>query len=326
MYYVIVNPASRSGKGRKIWEDLRRELDRQEEEYRYYFTRPERDAGKLAACILRKEKETADVILFGGDGSMNELLQGVAALGENAFERLRLFYIPSGSASDLARALALPKDPKKSLARILAAKRGETENAVSEHPTDIGVLEFCDAEKKEYNGTKRYFIVSAGIGFDAAVCAEVAASPLKKFFNRMGLGGLSYGFICIKNLLAAPRNDAELILDRRQVFKAKNCLFVTIMNHKFQGGGVMFTPEAVSDDGLLDYCYTDGISRAKVLGIFPKVYKGRHVGTKGIMIGRAGQLVVTFPEHLWVHTDGEVRTRARAIGAKCLPGRLRLLV
>ncbi len=326
MFYVIVNPAARSGRGRKIWEELRRELDRQEIGYRYYFTRPERNAGRIAAAILKKVKATADVILFGGDGSVNELLQGVGALGEENFERLKLFYIPSGSGGDLARALDLPKDPKESLARILAAKRGDTENGVKERFTDIGVLSFRDAEKKEYNGRKRYFVVSSGIGFDAAVCEEVASSPAKKVFNRLGLGGLSYGFICVKNLLMAPRNDAEILLDRQRVYKAKDCLFAAIMNHKYQGGGVMFTPEADSTDGMLDLCFTDGISRIKVLKTFPKAYKGRHVGTKGIIIDRAKELVVAFPNYLWVHTDGEVSVRARAVGAKCLPGKLRLLV
>ncbi|MCR5250305.1 MAG: hypothetical protein K6E50_06850 [Lachnospiraceae bacterium] len=331
MFCFIINPAARSGRGRRIWEKLREELDHKNVEYRYYFTSKERSAGRIVRCILKANAGTVTVVLLGGDGTVNELLQGVAASGEDCFERLRLGYIPTGSASDLARALELPANQLEGLRRILAAGDGHISyvdgtSAARERSTDLGVLEYLDAEKKEYNGRKRYFAVSAGMGFDAAVCAEASVSATKKALNRIGLGGLSYGFICVKRLLGAPRTDCTVIMDRKEAISAHDCLFVTVMNNRFQGGGVMFAPEAVSNDGMLDLCFTDRISRGKVLITFPKAYSGSHVGTKGIILKRAKEARIAATGYLWVHTDGEVKTKAKEVSIRCLPGKLRLLL
>ncbi len=331
MFYIIINPTARSGKGMKIWQELRRELDQKQVEYRYYFTAKDRTAGIIVKCILNKDKGAVNLILLGGDGTVNETINGIAATGDKNFDRLKLCYIPGGSASDLARALKLPKDPKESLRRILAAGDGrmsrmEGSAPAKERRTDLGLLTYNEALKPEMNGHKRYFIVSAGIGFDAAVCAEASVSKAKKYFNSMGLGGLVYGFICVKRLLTGTKADCTVFMDRKKIYSAKDCLFVAIMNHKYQGGGVMFAPEAVGDDGLLDLCFTDRASRRKVLFTFPKAYNGSHVGTKGIVIEKAEEVRIATSEMLYVHTDGEVVTKAKDISARCVPSKLRLMV
>ena len=331
MFYFIINPAARSGRGKKIWNELREELERKNVEYRFYYTAKERGVGRIARCILNTNRGSVTIVLLGGDGTVNEFLQGVAACGDDSFERLRMGYIPAGSATDLARALELPADPMENLKRILAAGDGKLSyvdgtQAATERATDLGLLCYQDAEKKELNGRSRLFVVSAGMGFDAAVCAESAASGEKKLLNRIGLGGLSYGLLCVKRLLGAPRNNCTVFMDRKRVYAAKDCLFVTVMNHKYQGGGVMFAPAALGNDGILDLCFTDRISRGKVLFTFPKAYSGAHVGTKGIILEQAREVRIAASTYLWVHTDGEVRTKARSLTVRCLPGKLRLLV
>ena len=330
MFYIIINPTARSGKGMKIWQELRKELDDKQVEYRYYYTAKDRKAGTIVKCILNKDKGTVNLILLGGDGTVNETVNGIAAAGDKCFSRLKLCYIPTGSASDLARALELPDDPLKSLKRILAAGDGQMswmdgEPPARERRTDLGLLTYNEAEREDMNGHRRYFIVSAGIGFDAAVCAEVARSRLKKFFNKLGLGGLVYGFICLKGLLTAPKADCNIYMDGKRVYPARDCILVAVMNHKYQGGGVMFAPDADSTDGELDLCFTDRIKRRKVLFTFPKAYSGDHVGTKGICIDRSSEVRITSSQMLYVHTDGEVTTRAMDISARCLAGKLRLL-
>ncbi len=331
MFYIIINPAARSGKGMKIWHDLRKQLDEKQVGYRYYYTAKGRNAGTIVKCILNKDKGLINLILLGGDGTVNETVNGIAAAGDKCFDRLKLCYIPTGSASDLARALEITDDPKVCLKRILASGDGKMSfvdgtPAARERRTDLGILTYNDPEKEELKGHRRFFTVSAGIGFDAAVCAEVAHSGLKKIFNRFGLGGLVYGFICVKSLFMGKRADCNIYMDGTRIYPARDCLFVAVMNHKYQGGGVMFTPDAVSNDGVLDLCFTDRLGRLKVLTAFPKAYSGRHVGTKGICIDRASDIRITSSEMLHVHTDGEVTTRAMDISIKCLPGKLRLMV
>lgn len=331
MFYIIINPTARSGRGIKIWHELRKELDEKRIEYRYYFTAKDRSAATIVKCILNRNRGLINLILLGGDGTVNETVNGIAAAGDKCFERLKLSYIPTGSASDLARALGLSDDPRKRLKRILAAGDGKISYmdgtpAAKERRTDLGLLTYNDSYIEELNGHRRFFIVSAGIGFDAAVCAEVAHSKLKKLFNRFGMGGLVYGFICVKRLLTGTVADCNVYMDNKPAYPARDCLFVAVMNHKFQGGGVMFTPDAESDDGILDVCYTNRLGRIKTLMTFPKAYSGAHVGTKGICIDRASDIRITSSEMLYVHTDGEVVTKAMDISIKCLPGKLRLMV
>ena len=331
MFYVIINPTARSGKGMQIWQGLKKEMDERQVNYRYYFTRKDRSAAGIIKCILNKDHGIINLILMGGDGTVNQTINGIAAAGQKCFDRVRFCYIPAGSASDLARALQLPDDPHKSLRRILAAGDGQMSwmngsGAAKERLTDLGLLTYNEAENPEYNGRKRYFIVSAGIGFDAAVCAEVANSKAKKDFNAIGLGGLVYGFICVRRLLTGTKADIRVIMDGKRIHPARDCLFVAVMNHRYQGGGVMFTPAAVSDDGLLDLCFTDRMKRRKILLTFPKAYTGDHVGTKGLVIDRARDVRIVSSEMLCVHTDGEVATRAKDISIRFIPVKLRLMV
>ena len=316
MYYFIVNPAAKSGRGMQVWRQVHTELKNRDTEYRFYLTAKERNASFLAKHLLKKVPGEVTIVALGGDGTVNEVLQGIAAAG--AFERTRLGYIPAGSSNDLARALELPQDPVEILERILD---GDGERRI-----DLGRLYYRDAEDPELNGRQRYFVVSAGIGFDAAVCAESLETKDKAFFNRIGLGALSYGFLCVKRLLLSKGAEFQITLDGKRIHAVQDSLFVAIMNHKYQGGGVMFAPDAVDDDGELDLCFTDRMSRFKVLMTLPKAYSGAHVGTPGIRQDKARKIRIISDAPLYVHTDGEVQTKATDISVRCLPKKLRLLV
>jgi YegS/Rv2252/BmrU family lipid kinase len=294
---------------------VRAELKRTGTAYRFYLTAKERNASFLAKLLLKKVPGEVTIVTLGGDGTVNEVLQGIAAAG--AFARVRLGYIPAGSSNDLARALQLPQDPVEMLHRILSDE--------GERRIDLGRLLYRETDTPEMNGKQRYFVVSAGIGFDAAVCEEALRTKDKAFFNRIGLGALSYGFLCVKRLLLSKGADFQITLDGKRVHAVKDSLFVAIMNHKYQGGGVMFAPDAADDDGELDLCFTDRMSRLNVLMTFPKAYSGSHVGTPGVRLEKARKIRIVSTEPLYVHTDGEVQTRAVDISVRCLPGKLRLL-
>ena len=316
MYYFIVNPAAKSGRGMQVWRRVRAELKLRGTEYRFYLTTRERNASFLAKHLLKKKPGEITIVALGGDGTVNEVLQGIAAAG--AFPRVRLGYIPAGSSNDLARALALPQEPTEILHRILS---GEEERQI-----DLGRLNYRNAEETALNGKQRYFVVSCGIGFDAAVCEEALRTKDKAFFNRIGLGAMSYGFLCVKRLFLSEGVDFQITLDGKRIHAVQDSLFVAVMNHKYQGGGVMFAPDAVDDDGELDVCFTDRMSRGKVLMTLPKAYRGAHVGTPGIRIDKARKIRIVSSKPLYVHTDGEVQTKATDISVRCLPGKLRLLV
>jgi YegS/Rv2252/BmrU family lipid kinase len=250
------------------------------------------------------------LVVLGGDGTMNEVLQGVAD-----FNHTYIAYIPTGSSNDLARDLKITGEPLEILKQILKAKKPV--------PIDMGVLTYNSMNKErsrlhnKHIKNTRYFNVSCGIGFDAAICEEALASKTKNFFNKIGLGKLTYGTIAIKQLFTATKSGCKLYLDDNPPIYIKRLWLMAIMVHSYQGGGIMFCPGADYRDGYFDICVGGDISTLKTLTILPRTFKGKHVGCKGVNIYKAKNVRVKTEVPLWVHTDGEVSVQSNDIELTC---------
>ena len=177
MYYFIVNPNSKSGYGKKIWRTVQSELRKKKIPYKACLTKYTGHAKKLCRFLLETSDESIDLIVVGGDGTLNEVLDGITDPG-----RIRLYYIPTGSGNDFARGMQLPGSPLKACQLLLGSAR--------EISMDIGSV--------TTQGTGHRFGVSTGIGFDAAICHEALKSPLKTFLNHLHLGKLTYVVLAVK--------------------------------------------------------------------------------------------------------------------------------
>ena len=317
MYHIIINPASRSGRGAKIWsEQIEPALKESNAVYQTYFSKKAGEVKHLAAQITAEHPDDPDLklIILGGDGTVNETLQGIADPS-----KVILGYIPTGSSNDLARDLHIPKEPKAALDLLLrdAAPR----------VMDLGRLTYLDADQPEES---RLFAVSCGIGFDAAVCAEAMHSPIKDTMNRIGLGKLTYLGIALKQLITARKVSCTLTLEdtvhnRQENLALPRFLFVTCMSHRYEGGGFMFCPSANDHDGVLDLCSVGNISKGLVLLALPTAFFGKHYFVKGINAHTATRMSITTSSPLWVHTDGEVTRKSCGFRVECLPGAIRMV-
>lgn len=324
MYYIIVNPASKSGKGAKIWSIIEPVLIQKEIEYRVFFSR---EAGhviklvhELSASLLNDTSDfILNLIVLGGDGTLNETLQGISD-----FDRVRLGYIPTGSSNDLARDLHFPKDPLKVLENILTCEKTTA--------MDLGCLtydQFSDELSRQHSNTdtsKRYFAVSCGIGFDAAVCEEALASKFKNLLNKIGLGKLTYLTIALKQLIKAQKITCTITLDDGSSIYLPKFLFVACMNHQFEGGGFKFCPGADSSDGILDICTVGNIPKWLILMALPTAFFGKHYLFKGIEHYTAAEIHLETSSPLWVHTDGEVTMKSCSITLSCEQNKLQFLM
>lgn len=307
MYHIIINPVSRSGKGLQIWKkQIEPALHAEKVRYRSYFSAKEGDVTQLTKSILSSVKDRpVFLILLGGDGTMNEALQGIADPSD-----VVLGYIPTGSSNDLARALRLPSDPAEALRVILHTGRRQS--------MDLGTVVYQD-------GTKRLFAVSCGIGFDAAVCEEALHSRLKNALNRLGLGKLTYLGIALKQLLTARAVSCKLFLDDNAPIDIRKILFVTCMLHPFEGGGFMFCPNADATDGILDLCVVGDLSKFLILLALPTAFWGKHYFVKGITPYRARKVRLETSSPLWVHTDGEVTRKTTSFSVSCGQNRVEII-
>lgn len=324
MYYIIVNPASKSGRGAKIWNILEPVLKERSISYKAFFSR---EAGHVirivrdlsASLPCSDEDKPLKLIILGGDGTLNEALQGISD-----FDRVQIGYIPTGSSNDMARDLGLPKDPVAVLNRILNCKK-----AVK---ADIGCVsydEISDERSRRHSGElslKRYFAVSCGIGFDAAVCEEALASGFKNILNKIGLGKLTYLGIALKQLIAARKVSCDIYPDDGKPIHLTRFLFIAGMIHQYEGGGFQFCPGADYRDGILDICVAGDIPKWLILLALPTAFKGKHYRFNGIDRYSAKRLCLKTSAPLWVHTDGEVSFKAKAITLSCEKEKLQLLI
>lgn len=303
MYYFIVNPESRSGNGRRIWQIAEEILEQEDVEYRVFFTSCRFHAGKLAAEITGR-KERVVLVAVGGDGTVNEVLNGI-----QDFSKVTFGYIPTGSSNDFARTLGLPTDTVQAVKNIL-------------HPSYFRRIDLGRAYLGEQ---QKYFAVSCGCGFDAAVCHEAVSSRMKGLLNRLHLGKLTYIGTALKQLLALRPSPVKLVLDDGRSMVFRRTYFAAVMNCCFEGGGLKFCPDADTEDGFLDICVVEGLNKAVIALMFPTAFYGLHRFFPGIHLFRVRSAEIYASRRLPFHTDGEPYFLNRRARIACVPQKLTVI-
>lgn len=283
MYYFIVNPKASSGAGIKKWKCLAGLLRKQNIPYRVFFTDGPGSAVRHARSVTSRGEDVV-LVAVGGDGTVNEALNGICDFAHTTFG-----YVPTGSSNDLARAMNLPSDPAEAAALLL---RPESVRLVN-----VGYV--------KSGHSSRRFLVSSGIGFDAAVCHEALNSRIKKFLNRFHLGKLTYLGIALKHIILLKGSPVKLTLDDGRRFSFPKVFFCTFMNTKYEGGGFQFCPDALPDDNILDICLVEQMAKPKIFRILPTAYPGKHIHAKEVHIFRCRKAHIKTPRPMAVHTDGE---------------------
>lgn len=310
MHHFIVNPASRSGQGAKYWKKIETYLTEQGVAYQAHISTRCGHVAEIMRELTKDLTDTSDnlsIIILGGDGTVNEALQGIIN-----FQKVTLGYIPTGSSNDLARDLGISKDPITALEHILHNPQIRT--------MDMGVAEYRDSLSNDTIIHTRRFAVSCSIGYDAAICEEVMHSRLKQILNHIGLGKLVYLLIALKQLIRARSIDAKLTLDDGSQIAIRKLLFLAGMNHRYEGGGFMFSPAANDHDGIIDICCASNATKIKILRVLPTAYKGNHLRFPELNDYHVSSYEVKTEEPLWIHTDGESLVMSDYIKVSCKKG------
>lgn len=198
------------------------------------------DATRISAAAL--SNGTRDVIVAGGDGTINEVLQSL--VGRNG----RLSILPRGTANVLARELELPLD---SMAAAEVIARGKTRSI------HVG----CAID--ETTGARRYFLLMAGIGLDASVVRRVHPK-LKKHFGKAAFW--YSGFSHLADWKPVPFN-IEINGENLQA------TFVTIGKAARYGGDLSVTPRAQLDQPDFEVCVINSRSRLRYLQLLSHVMR-----------------------------------------------------
>ncbi len=322
MYYCIVNPSARSGRGKEIWEKLEYKFLEKKLEYQVFLTKGPGHATRLAKKLTETEKRSEELpiklVVLGGDGTLNEVMNGIAD-----FDKVLLGFVPIGSSNDFARDLSYPKKVDDLIDTII---KGEKVRSL-----DLGRLTFNtmdDTMSRLHDDTvhkTRIFDVSSGIGFDAAVCEEALASGTKNFFNKIGLGKLTYGTIAVRQLLKADKVPCDIELDNGETIHLKRFIFIAAMIHHYEGGGFNFAPGADLSDGKFDLCFAGDMPPLRMMVALPFSFFGNYYWIKGIGHHVVSKATIRTGAPMWVHTDGEVSVKSDNITFECLKEKLSLM-
>jgi diacylglycerol kinase (ATP) len=233
------------------------------------------DAGRAAAQAVADGCE--HLFVAGGDGTLNEVINGVAAV-PGALSRVTFGLLPLGTGNDFARALAIPEDLDGAL--DIVAQGGVTE-------VDLGVLD------------DRCFVNASAGGFIAE--ASDAVDPGLKTVA----GKLAYLIGGAGALLDHEPVRLALTVDGRRLPERDVSLFA-VCNSRLLGGGRLIAPFAAVDDGLLDVCLVASMKTLELAALLTKVTSGAHVDDERVTYFRARTLDLASPAPFKVNTDGEV--------------------
>ncbi|MHB9034269.1 MAG: diacylglycerol/lipid kinase family protein [Anaerolineae bacterium] len=298
MHKIIVNPLAGKGRAGRIATEVKSLFTELKVPFDFIETR---QAGEAILLAKNAADEEYDVLVaVGGDGTTQEVINGIMTSGKSASCKLAI--IPEGSGNDFAAVNNIPMDLKEAC-RVAAG----------------GQAHLVDIAHVRVNGDyERYFANTLGIGLDGIVGIETRKLPWLRGIPLYLLALLKTVFVSLKPFHIEMTVDGVTIKQRT--------LMVAVANGRREGGGFLIAPQAKQDDGYLDIIYTAVLSRFGVLKMIPLFLKGTHLGHPAIKNLQGKRITVTSPDPMYMHIDGEIYNGAASrVEIRVVPGQLLLI-
>jgi YegS/Rv2252/BmrU family lipid kinase len=282
-WLVLVNPNAGARKGEKEWPAISRTLTNEGFSFEVQFTKASLDAIRLIEQGIRSGYRK--IIVIGGDGTFNEVANGILNQSMVPSTDISLGLIPVGTGNDWGRMYQIPSNVDEAI-RVI--KRGKT-----------FIQDVCRVSYQEDGIRKsRYSINLAGIGFDAEV---VRRTNLGKKHGKSG--HLLYFWYLLTALLSYKSLPLRIRLDNED--REDEYFAISIGICKYKGGGMITVPRAIPDDGFLDLTLIRKIGKIEVIRSLPLLFNG-HIDThKRVDTLRSRKVRVDSEKIVYLEVDGE---------------------
>ena len=287
--YVITNPHS----GTADDQALRGEFE-QRGDVTLRMTAQENDARRFAEQALAEGYEL--IVAAGGDGTINEVVNGMAA----DFGRATLGVIPLGTGNDFARSINMPAGVAEALATL-----------------DAGITQAVDIVRVTSDQVRYFINVSSG-GFSGLV-DETLTPEMKQSW-----GPLAYLRSAMAALPDLSEYHMQIAFDEEEALDIK-AFNVVVANARYVAGGIPIAPQAVLDDGLMDVLIVPAASMPQLALLAPQILLGAHLDSDLITFRRARKVLIESHPGMWFNTDGELVGNEPAV-FEVLPRALRVIV
>jgi YegS/Rv2252/BmrU family lipid kinase len=280
----IFNPSANQGKANTLESDLRRLAEAHPNTEWIRTARPHQAEEIVISAASQGCKR---VIALGGDGTVNEVVNGLMLLPPE--HKPELAVVPIGTGNEVARNLDISENPREALLSAFEGVLGQM---------DVGYITLPDSMKTSY------WLNTAGIGLDAIVSTQVHELPPV----RADIGYWSAFFYAI--VFNHTPFHIEAVLDSQPI--SANTLMFVACNGRKEGKLIQIAPNAQCDDGVLEYSMLRAASRWQVLVSLPFFMLGKQSVLPYVSGGSFQTLTLKSKTPLTIHADGETLCKPKA--------------
>jgi YegS/Rv2252/BmrU family lipid kinase len=283
-WLILVNPHAGTNKGKRDWPKIKELLDNSSLTFETVFTKHKEHAIALTTKFIKKGYRK--FIVAGGDGTLNEVVNGIFFQKNIPTEAFLMAMIPVGTGNDWCRMFNIPFEYKEAIQVI------ETGNTLVQ---DVGKVSYQNSTTAK----RRYFINVAGMGYDAVVAAKTNND------KEHGRGGvLTYLKNLFTSLLFYKYTETEILINDQLAAKGKT-FSISVGICKYNGGGMMQLPEAIANDGRFDMTLIKKLGKLTVLRQVKNLYDGSFTHHPKVATFKGSKIEIKSEPSINLEVDGE---------------------
>lgn len=307
MYHFIVNPSAGTGRGYHIWKRLERQLENDSQEYRVFFTEHQGDAVRIAEALTADRNEAKILIVVGGEGTYNEVLNGISFKG-----MLTLGYVPAGFRNALSNGFQSYWKVNRQSRRILHPKYYNL--------TDYGVL--TSGSDEIFN---RRFAGRCGIGLDAAICHNLLCCSARSQMCRFHLEKVLNFVLGLKQLMLARPVKGYIVFDGVKKVEFSHIYFITFKIGKEKARKKRKQEYTETDGGKMMVYVASCAKKRKMIPMLKDLTMGVRKRERGIRVFECSEASIHLGKPLAVHVDGESCMCQQDMEIRCIPRKIRMI-
>ncbi len=283
-WLVILNPHAGARKGLRDMEQIIGLLSDYKMEHLLCIS-------EYAGHIIKLSKKYVEagfrnILVAGGDGSLNEVVNGIFLQDKISVSDITIGMLPVGTGNDWIRTFGIPDDYDKALQVIQQRK------TVFQ---DVGKIEYQNKKRKE---KQRFFVNMAGFGFDAVVAKKVNSLKDKGWSGKkLYLWALLYSYLQYNTKRMKILVNGNTFDD--YIFTA------SIGIGKYNGGGMMQSPDAVPTNGQFNITMIRKINLWGLLSNISGLYSGKYVKDYRVSVAVGKEIQISSKRKIPGEADGE---------------------
>jgi len=282
-WIVIVNPNAGSRKGKKDWDIISKLLLSYSIDFAAVFTERKRHAIEITGKIISEGYRR--IIVVGGDGTMNEVVNGIFIQKLCPSRDITIAMITVGTGNDWGRMFGIPQDYEGAIKLIIDGRICLQ---------DAGAVTYFHGTEKG----KRYFLNIAGLGFDALVVKRTNRAK-----DRGRSSKTIYYWTLLRSLFSYRHTATDVVIDGKRI--ENNTFSISLGIGRYSGGGMMQTPNALPDDGLFDITIIKNMRKGEMIRSLKMLYDGSILNHRKIEAYTGKNIKIDSDPLIHVEADGE---------------------